>query len=131
MNRKILYLFILLLFVNIVQGATIRGSVYSFDLEERNNTIISVNSEPLQTIVSKDGTYSFDLDLGSYVIGASYYDEGGLKETTKESIEIKKQGTFILDLILFPYLGDEEELLEDIDENIDDSYFYYILHNKK
>ena len=83
MLKKITPLFILLLMINIAQAATIHGTVYSFDLEKKLDSIVTVNSNPPQTIVAKDATYSFELPLGEYIIKASYE-----QETAEETIKI-------------------------------------------
>ena len=83
-------LFLLTLITQAVTASTIHGTIYSFDLEERNNTVVSVNSVPTQTIVSKDGTYNFELELGKYIISATYSEQGEIKESITENITISK-----------------------------------------
>ena len=116
--KKLLYLLLIILLSNIVTGANIHGTIYTFDLEKRNNSIITINSQPPQTIVSKDGTYSFELDLGKYTINASYSEYGEIKESVIETINIEKQGDYVLDLILFPSLAEEEEIIKEIEEPV-------------
>jgi len=119
MLKKLLYLLLFILIINSVSAATIHGAIYSFDLDKQPDTIVTVNSVPEQTIVSKDGTYSFELDLGEYEITATYTNDNQV-ETVTESIKIQKQGSYTLDLILFPSFEQEDLLFEKTDEKVDD-----------
>jgi len=110
----------LVLLANIAIGATVHGSVYSFDLEKRTDAVVSVDSEPLQTMVSKDGEYSFELDIGEYTITAKYSEYGEVKEEVSENVKIGKEGSYVLDLILFPSFEEEEELLNETEEDVFD-----------
>jgi len=129
MYKKLILAVILLILIDIAAAATIHGTVYNLDLDKQQNAIVTVNSTPKQTFVSKDGTYTFELPAGSYEIKAEYNDD-----TVTETISIKEQGTYVLDLILFPSFFDDE-LLEEIEEPIlEDEYFkeptpaiYYII----
>ena len=123
MRCTISYIFIFLLLVTTVSAANIHGSIYSFDLEERNNTVVTVDSSPIQTIVSKDGTYVFDLEPGEYTITAIYYKDNNVEEKVSEKIDIEKEGDYILDLILFPSFDEEEYLLDETEEELVNSYF--------
>ncbi len=117
MGRKLLYLIMMLLLLDIAMAATIQGTVYSFDLEKRNNSIISVNSIPAQTVVAKDGTYKFELGLGEYIITERYSELGEIESVT-ERVKVAKEGNFILDLILFPSFEAEESLLLETEESV-------------
>ena len=119
MSKKLLYLVMIILLSNIALAASVHGTIYSFDLEKRENAIVSVNSVPPQTLVAKDGTYDFELDVGEYNI-ISHYTQRGSKESVEESFRIEKQGRYVLDLILFPSFEDEEELLKKTEEPIID-----------
>ncbi len=118
MYKKLILLVILLLLVDTALAATIHGTIYSFDLQKQPDTVITVNSTPKQTFVSKDGTYSFNLPAGSYEIKAGYDEESAV-----ETIAIAQEGTYVLDLILFPDFL-EEEILEEAEQDIlEDEYF--------
>ena len=52
------------------RAATITGNVYDLSLNLMNDIKITVNSQPEQMYISKNGTYSFDLGLGNYTIDA-------------------------------------------------------------
>ncbi len=89
------------------EKATVQGSVYNIFLEELDKAVITINTEPKQTIVSKGGTYAFSLNPGSYAIKATYTSEEDIYET-KEEIEIKEPGVYNIDLILLPSLDSDE-----------------------
>jgi|TARA_B100002003_G_C14137291_1_gene546996 uncharacterized membrane protein len=124
MKGVIIYISMFLLLVGIVCGATIHGTVYSFDLEEQKDSIVSVNSSPVQTIVAKDAEYIFDLVPGSYMISAYYKEDDRIKESSKDVINIDQEGTYILDFILFPSFDEEEFLMGKADEELIESSNY-------
>jgi uncharacterized membrane protein len=109
------YSFLVLLFLMVSsfsvvaqeEKATVQGSVYNIFLEELDKAVITINTEPKQTIVSKDGTYSFSLNPGPYTIKATYTAEDDIYET-KEEIEIKETGIYNIDLILIPSLDADD-----------------------
>jgi uncharacterized membrane protein len=79
-------------------AAKIYGNAYGPGLELLKNTVVSVNSTPQQTLVAADGAYSFELAPGNYIIEA-YNSENSLYD--KEELDIKTEGSYVLDLILF------------------------------
>jgi len=99
-------------------AATIHGNIYDISLNLVNEVIITVDSVPKQSIVVKEGKYSLDLLPGSYTLNFSTIDK---KYSTKEMIFIDQEGDYIYDVILFPDLSDENELLdEDINIEVPD-----------
>jgi uncharacterized membrane protein len=119
MHKKLILAVFLLLIIDIAAAAVIHGTVYNLDLEKQPNTVITVNSTPKQTLVSKDSSYTFQLPAGSYAIKAEYNED-----TTTEAITIKEEGTYVLDLILFPSFLEEDLLEEEIEEPVlEDEYF--------
>ncbi len=86
-------------------GALVHGTVYSWEnLKPLPKAIVVVNSTPIQRVVTKNGSYSFNLPPGNYVIKAYYYQNGKLMLYDEDNITIKKNGSYIVDLILFPPL---------------------------
>ncbi len=86
-------------------GALVHGTVYSWEnLKPLPKAIVVVNSTPIQRVVTKNGSYSFNLSPGNYVIRAYYYQNGKLVLYDEDNITIKKNGSYIVDLILFPPL---------------------------
>lgn len=101
------------IFASFASAATIHGSVYDLSLNKIDKAVVSVDSVPKQTIVAKDGDYSFILPVGSYTINAN-----AAQGAAEEVLEVKEEGDFTVDLILFP--GDEEELnLDDVNVELE------------
>jgi len=131
MIKKVVYCIFFLLMIDIVIGATIFGDVYDFSLEKQNNAIVSVNSSPKQVVVAKDGSYSFELPVGKYEISARYIVDNETISSVSESINVERQGSFRLDLILFPSFEAEESILEETNLEVEDfeekDYTNYII----
>lgn len=108
---------LLILNITLTRAATVSGNVYGPSLELLKETVIKVNSTPEQTIVAKDGSYSFELPLGVYKIEAKYYGKD-YNLYDKENINLDNNGSYIIDLILLePAEGDvfiNDSLLGDI-----------------
>ena len=119
MYKKLLFLLMFLLVVQGVAAASIQGNVYSFYLDKQSNAIVTIDTVPKQTMVAKDGSYSFTVDTGSYTITAIYGEGGIIKDSVQETITIKNEGNFVVDLILFPIVEPEEIA----DLNIEDDVF--------
>jgi uncharacterized membrane protein len=119
-------LFVLVLFSGTVLAATLHGKIYDIELNELNDVVVMVDSEPEQRYVSKDGGYSFELNPGDYVLTAVYSPDELHEYTAEEQISIKEEGDYVYDLFLFPGfdLEDEELLAEtdlvDVEETIVD-----------
>jgi uncharacterized membrane protein len=117
----ILFLFVLAI-LPCINAAEIYGTVYDMSLNPANDAVIEVDSVPKQTKILKDGTYSFTLPIGDYIIKATYVSNYNVY-STEENITIVDEGRYIVDLIVFPDLSEESELLllgEDI--NLEDIY---------
>jgi len=83
--------------------ATIHGATYAWDtLEPLNDTVIDINSNPPQSIVAKNGVYSFELGPGDYVITASYYRNNTLVYSKQTTLKIEAEGNYVFDLLLYP-----------------------------
>jgi len=95
------WVLLFLLCLNLVNAAVISGSVYDLALQQESNVIIEINTTPKQLLVSQNGDYLFNVNLGLYTLYA-HTDTA----IANESIVITDNGTYILDLIL------EESLIE-------------------
>ncbi|AKB85229.1 MarR family transcriptional regulator [Methanococcoides methylutens] len=98
-------------------SATVHGATYEWNtFEPLENTIIEVNSTPSQSVVAKYGTYTFDLNPGSYTITAKYYQNETLIYFAEEDIAITDAGNYVIDLLLYPAYSEglitEEDLAE-------------------
>lgn len=83
--------------------ATIHGATYAWDtLEPLNDTVIDINSNPPQSIVAKNGIYSFELGPGDYIITASYYRNNTLVYSKQTTLKIEDEGSYVFDLLLYP-----------------------------
>jgi uncharacterized membrane protein len=87
-----------------------------------NDVKIEVNTAPRQIIVAKEGSYSFSVPNGEYILTATQQNNGIIAASARENISVVDDGAFTVDLILFPALDEEEKLLEEpiVDVNIDE-----------
>ena len=122
MRSKIFIAFVLMASVSL--AGMVHGVVYNWaTLEPLENAIITVNSTPEQQIISGDGTYLFELAAGDYGIAARYYENNSLLLETEEKISISTDGSYALDLIMFPSIDLGDPLFEE-GPNLDEDYFY-------
>ncbi|MBU2561116.1 MAG: hypothetical protein KKD17_02380 [Nanoarchaeota archaeon] len=125
-SRLIILLVMLLVLMDVAVAATLYGKIYDIELNELNDVVVEVDSEPRQRHVSKDGTYSFELNTGDYTITATYNPDDFHNYTTSEQVSIKEEGDYVYDLFLFPdFDPDAEDLLAeqdifDVDEKVID-----------
>ncbi len=129
MKKIVLFIFVLLLSVSIVQAATVQGTVYDLSLNKVNNVKLTIDTVPAQTYIAPYGFYTFDLIPGEYTLRAEYYEDQVLILEAEESVKIDKDGEFRIDLVLFPVLEEEVEDIELPETTLEqESYwFYYIL----
>ncbi len=78
-------------------------------LEDLDKALITINTVPEQTIVSKQGKYILEAPIGEYTLIATYETQNFLY-TTEEIIKIEQEGTYNIDLILT--IENQEEILE-------------------
>ena len=126
--KKLVLLLILFLVPAFASAATLHGTIYDFDFDVVESVIVEINSNPRQSLIAIDGTYSFELNPGNYVLEAKYKVGDSLISSTTEEISITEEGDFILDLILFPSYDDE--VVEDFDFDDDeenDSLSYWVI----
>lgn len=114
--RLILAVLMLLAVAGVAHAATLHGKIYDIELNELNDVVVEVSSEPKQRYVSKDGAYSFELNPGEYVVTASYMPDELHEYTTEENVKIQEEGDYVYDLFLFPDFDAEvEEILQEED----------------
>ena len=121
MNKfKILgYLFTTLFLLSFVNAATIYGTIYDLSLKKLNNVRVEINTSPKQFLIAQNGTYSFNVPNGAYTIKAQLIQKNTVIASVQENITIKQDGTYVLDLILFPDIEEGIEEIEiDVNENI-------------
>jgi len=123
--KIVLFLFIILVTIRISCAATLSGNVYDISLNPLNNVIVTINTQPPQQMIVKDGSYSFEVPEGRYNITAKYYEDNFLRYEDCQEVEIrpgKQYGVFVYDLILFPSLEEDTKLYEDSDLILDTPY---------
>ena len=94
-------------------ATTLKGTIYNNNLDPETDVLVEINTAPVQKYLAKDGTYSFELPLGTYQLKAT-------KEslTITENVKITAQGEFVYDLFLLPDFTDEEDLWKDTEEEL-------------
>jgi len=114
-----LALILVLVSADIALGATLHGSIYDIELNELSGVVVEVDSTPPQRYVSKDGTYSFELNPGEYTITANYTPSKYRTYTSTEQITVAEEGDYVFDIFLFPDFDEDLEELFDDDELVD------------
>ena len=113
---KILTLVLMCIFlINLVNAATIHGTIYDLSLKKMDNVRVEINTSPKQFIVAQNSSYAFNVPNGAYTIKAQLIQKNAILASVQENITIKQDGSYVLDLILFP---DIEEGVEDIDIDV-------------
>jgi len=118
-RRYIIVIFLVTFLILNAQAARVYGTIYEWsDLENPlKNVIVEVdrNSTRVQYNISSDGTYSFEVSPGSYLIKAKYYNNNILEFSGEETFQIDRpEESQNLDLIIFPPTDPESEYLGDI-----------------
>jgi len=108
LKMPLLLILLILLLSSLVSATTLKGTVYDANLEITENVLIEINSIPVQKFLSRDGTYTFRLSPGDYLLTVQ-------KESlvVQEEVSIKEDGLFVYDLFLLPDFLTEEDLWED------------------
>jgi uncharacterized membrane protein len=106
--RPFLLIGVFVLLAALAQAAVIQGDVYNFDLTPANHVIVEVTTTPHQQVVAQNGTYQVNVPPGSYTLTAVQRDKGKLLAETSENITVAGEGTYTLDLILFPSFNESE-----------------------
>lgn len=121
MRKKLLLLALLLLCMNIAYAAELKGAIYNSQLELQKDAIVEINTEPRQSIVSKDGAYSFNAPEGNYILSARLMNGNEIELFAEEEVSMPSEGSYTLDIILFDYIADEEQIDMDINSGLEES----------
>lgn len=108
-SRFLGYAVLLLFAINIVNAATIHGTVYDLSLKKVDNARVEINTSPKQLMVAQNGTYSFSVPNGAYAIKAQLMQRNTIIASVQENITIKQDGSYVVDMILFPDIGEGVE----------------------
>ena len=109
-GKVLIFFFISAILISSANAATIYGTIYDFSLKKVTNARVEINTLPRQMIVAQNATYSFNVPTGDYTITARLMQKNTSIASAQENITIKQDGSYVLDLILFP---DVEEGVED------------------
>ncbi len=114
-SKVLKFSILLILLAKLSSAAVIEGKVYSWEnFEPLSNVVVEINTTPEQKILSKDGSYSFNVSPGSYKIVAKYYKNGELVMIAEENVTVVREGTYRIDLLLVPVIEIEEPKLGNI-----------------
>lgn len=111
--RYALPLFLLVLLVPLASAATLTGAVYDAQLDVLTNSVITIDTQPQQRLVSTDGTYTFDVPEGNYTITVRAPLRGNM--TSTERVVVDTPGTYQFDLFFFPSVDEDEAFLDELD----------------
>jgi uncharacterized membrane protein len=120
MGKKLLLAALLLLCMNIAYAAELKGTIYNSQLELQKDSIVEINTEPRQSIVSKDGTYLFNVPPGEYILSSKHINGREIDMSAEEEISVSAEGSYTLDLILFDTLEEAELIDVDITNDLDE-----------
>lgn len=109
------------MFISYANAATIHGNIYDLTLTKVSNVIVEIDTTPNQRFVAINGSYSFDVPIGSYKIKTDY-QEKNLRMSASENITIIDNGKFIIDLFLYPNFSDEDTLYDEFDLEFEELY---------
>ena len=109
--KLLILLVMMLLLPQLVFSATIYGTIYDLSLDKAFDIRVEIDTEPKQFYISKNGSYAFNVPNGEYKVEANQYTGNLLKASVSEDITVKDDGSYVLDLILFPNI--EEDALDD------------------
>ncbi|MGM5482384.1 MAG: helix-turn-helix transcriptional regulator [Nanobdellota archaeon] len=106
-----------------VFATVLRGDVYDPGLNKISNVVIVVNSDPVQRYVVKNGSYKFELPPGQYKLSARSFDDDRESLGTDVAVTIKKEGSFVSDLVLKKMNESSVVDFDDIKKNESFSHF--------
>ncbi len=98
-------------------AATLHGTLYDLDLSMVKSAVIEVNTSPLQRSVAANGTYSFTIPPGNYMI-LGFANKDGETLQTNEVITVLADGDYTLDLFLLPQADLNVSDLEGLDGDL-------------
>ncbi len=108
--------FLLLVFVLLAvpaEAAVLRGTIYDLSLDKAHDVTVDISTLPQQRYLSKDGTYSFKVAAGNYTLKAQQYKDETVIAQANEQVIIQDTSDYHLDLVLFPVVESQDELLGD------------------
>lgn len=110
--RFVLGIILFILLAMSVHAATLTGTVYDLDLEEVKDAVVEIDTKPAQRMVSRDGTYTFEVPPGEYILSAAVKEEGIIVLGSREELTVDVSGEYVYDLFLFEDFTEEDDLLD-------------------
>ncbi len=113
-TKVFLVITVLVLLINICGAAEIKGRVVNFALERVNNAIITINTVPQQRVITDNGEYLIEVPTGNYTLTAKELKDGLVVAETSIDIAVVDQGSYRLDIILFPNVTEGQISFTDV-----------------
>ncbi len=107
MNKGIIVCILLLICLSTVHAAVLQGTVYDDNLIPMKNVLVEVDSSPVQRLLAPEGKYMFNLLPGTYTVKVKA-GSGLTGIITEEKAVISKEGTFTIDLFVFPNIEEND-----------------------
>lgn len=114
-SKALVYFTACFYLISLASAATIHGSVYDFSLKKLGSVIVEINTTTKQLFVVQNGSYSFNVPNGAYSIKAKSVEKNEAITHLEENVTISQDGSYILDLILYPDFGEFEGEISKID----------------
>lgn len=89
-------------------GAVVHGNVYDLSLSKVSGALVQINSTPEQQMISSQDGYRFVLGEGVYLLEARFSRGAETVEKDNRTLVISDEGTYVIDLILFPVFEEED-----------------------
>jgi len=118
MKRLKIFMFLIvsISLLSLVNSATISGTVYDLTLKKANNVVVKINTSTKQVIVAQNGSYSFEVSNGDYTIKSQLMQKNAEVASAEENITISRDGSYLIDLILYPDFEELENAIDEIDK---------------
>jgi len=116
MIKELIFFLAFILFLNIAFAATIHGTIYDLNLDKVDKALVTVDTQPEQKFISVDGSYSFYVPDGSYVVRVSLIEGSSITASASEDLEVNDDGDFVVDLVLFPNFDEELGLIQELED---------------
>lgn len=108
MRTLIISILLIILLSPISLAATIHGIVYEISLDPVKNIVVEIDTHPAQRLVSKTGSYSFEVPKGNYIITAKKTTAS--EPLTQENITVlTESGAYVVDLFIFPEFEEKQQ----------------------
>ncbi|MDP7116296.1 MAG: hypothetical protein QF824_02935 [Candidatus Woesearchaeota archaeon] len=118
MNKLATLIWILLLILPVTYAATISGTIYDYSLNKVSDATVEINTQPKQIMIASESTYTFNVPVGQYIIKATQKQDNFIIASVEENLTVIDDGSYNMDLILFPNLDNElfDEPVVDVEE---------------